>query len=85
MQPMDLYSVRAAYDSVELFTYALNETLMTQPTFSCDGIKFTKLLKNRLLSLTTGAAKIADDGVKELDFDIYGFDERTNQMKVNNL
>lgn len=81
-QPMDIYTVRSAYENVELFTFAVNETLMTQPNFSCDGINFVKLLKNRRINLTTGIMELSSNGISELNFDIYGFDERTNRMKV---
>lgn len=79
---MDRFSVRAAYDSVELFIFIVNETLAAEPTFACDGTQFTRLLKNRLLNLTSGVTKITDDGIEEQNLDIYGFSEQANMMKV---
>lgn len=81
-QFMDSTAIRSAYSSVELFTFAVNKTLATQPKFSCDGAKFASLLRNRSINLTIGETWIDKDGIGEVDLNVMGFDERAKKLKV---
>ncbi|XP_055351658.1 atrial natriuretic peptide receptor 1-like [Paramacrobiotus metropolitanus] len=84
IQPFDLFSVAASYDSVEMLAWAVNQTLaeVGADTFHCSGKKLARRLINHDLNLTTGISRVTADGSRNLAMDIYGFNNNTKKMQL---
>ncbi|XP_055348094.1 atrial natriuretic peptide receptor 1-like [Paramacrobiotus metropolitanus] len=81
-QPLDNFSVRATYDSIELFAKLMNETQHADPQANrCNGSLLAMRMSNRSFNLQTGESYITTDGTRNLDLDIYGYDLIASVMK----
>lgn len=81
---MDSFSVRATYDSVELFARVASEAQGDQANNTyCDGAGWASRLGGSNYDLDSGPSHITNDGTRNLDLDIYGYNETAKAMQVS--
>ncbi|XP_055348110.1 atrial natriuretic peptide receptor 1-like [Paramacrobiotus metropolitanus] len=81
-QPLENFSVRATYDSIELFAKIVNETVQVSRSINfCNGSLLVKMMSNRNFDLQTGETFIKMDSTRNLDLDIYGYDQIDGIMR----
>lgn len=81
-QPMDLYTVRAGYDSIELFTDAVNKSSSELLTI-CSGKNLINLMINDPpAAFSRGHSAMKSSGTVMLDFDIFAYSDQSGKMQV---
>ena len=77
---MDMYTVRAAYQSVELFTSVANRSLEDGRFCQTDRMIDWMIGEQ---NLSAGSMLIKDSGIVLMDMDIFAYSNRSRQMKVS--
>ncbi|XP_055332184.1 atrial natriuretic peptide receptor 1-like [Paramacrobiotus metropolitanus] len=80
--PLDVYSVKATYDAVELFVrLAVDSNTTSANGYSCGGLDLFNKAVNRSFDLTSGRVIIDHKGNSLLDADILVYESRTRTMQ----
>jgi hypothetical protein len=89
-QPLDLFTIRETYNSMELFAALTNESLSSahpnaRPVDICGGRKLKSLTVNRTFDFPSGLVEVHADGSRQADLLLYSFrlGQRTMQVSYN--
>ncbi|OQV22822.1 hypothetical protein BV898_03256 [Hypsibius exemplaris] len=88
IKPLDLFSIRETYNSVELFAALVNETFAynhdhsVSATRMCDGRKLLDSTLNRTFQFLSGLVDIHADGSRYADLLLFTFDKQLRTMQV---
>ena len=84
-QPLDLYSIRETYNSVELFAALVNESRSRNegsngPQSICNGRKLMSLMTNQSFRFLSGSVNVRSDGSRYADLLLYTFNQTDRKM-----
>jgi hypothetical protein len=87
-QPLDLFSIRETYNSVQLFATLVNESKSllknrnAEASKVCSGRELRSLTNNRLFKLRGGPVYFHPDGSHHSNLVLYTFNQKTKRMQL---
>ena len=88
LQPLDLFTIRAAYDSVQLFATLVNNSVSLNvdkdnlaPEGICNGRTLMSLMANHSFDFPSGPLAFRSDGSRGADLLLHTFNQSSRKMQ----